>query len=174
MVKLGNRENANSFERLYFEYYTDLCKHIFRFTQDEDITKDIVQDVFIKYWQQNKEKVIFGSPSSYLRKACVNQALNYIKERDRRENREQVFAIEKKDSSTPGRPDDKMESEELADTIQSTIYNLPTMCKTVFLLSRYEEKSYKEIAAKLDISINTVEKHIGKALQKLRDKIKKR
>jgi RNA polymerase sigma-70 factor, ECF subfamily len=46
---------------------------------------------------------------------------------------------------------------------------LPPICRQVFLLSRYEYKSYSEIAGLLNISVNTVEKHIGKALSILRN-----
>ena len=62
-------------------------------------------------------------------------------------------------------------AEKLRQNIQKVIELLSPACKNAFLLSRYEEKSYKEIASLLQISINTVEKHIGKALKILRERI---
>jgi RNA polymerase sigma-70 factor (ECF subfamily) len=61
---------------------------------------------------------------------------------------------------------------ETSRNIESAIDQLPPACRQAFLLSRYEEKSYKEIAEILHISVNTVEKHIGKALKKLREVLK--
>lgn len=172
MLTFGDKEKAKDFEKIYFENYSSLCKSIYRFVKDEDITKDIVQDVFVKYWQKIHELSIRESPRSYLRKACINQAINYLKEKERRENREQIFLSEKEKYDISARPDISMETNELSVAIQTTIDHLPDACRNTFLLSRQEHKSYKEIAALLSISINTVEKHIGKALKKLREQIR--
>jgi len=174
MLNIGKNDTAAEFERLYFDNYTYLCQSTYRFVKDENITKDIVQDVFLKYWQKKDELRITESPIAYLRKACINQALNYLKEKERRENREIAFASDnKKGDSSPDRPDIQYEATEISITIQLAIDRLPPACKNAFLLSRYEEKSYKEIATLLDISINTVEKHVGKALMILRKVLKK-
>ena len=175
MVKIGKFDKADEFEKLYFDNYTNLCQSVYRFVKDEDITKDIVQDVFLTYWQKIHELRINESVVYYLKKSCVNQALNYLKERERRENRENNFSKEVNESSSSNeRPDTKYEAKELSNAIQQTIDDLPMACKNAFLLSRHEEKSYKEIATLLNISVNTVEKHIGKALKVLRKALKKR
>lgn len=169
MDEIGKNMKVTDFERLYFENYTMLCQSIFRFVKDEDITKDIVQEVFVKYWQKFHELHIRESPKSYLRKACINQALNYLKEKDRRENRENIYSEELSLSGTNSdRPDVKYSENETSNNIQTAIDHLPPACRNVFLLSRYEQKSYKEIAGLLHISVNTVEKHISKALKVLR------
>lgn len=172
MLNLGKNDTTAEFEKLYFENYTYLCQSIYRFVRDEDITKDIAQEVFLKYWQKIHELRISESPRSYLRKACVHQALNYLKEQERRTNRENVFANEKKENSSE-QPDVKYEAAETSSTILASINKLPPACRNAFMLSRYEEKSYKEIASLLNISVNTVEKHIGKALKILRGVMKK-
>lgn len=167
MEKIGNSKKALEFEKLYFDHYAYLCQRIYRFVNDEDITKDIVQDVFIKYWQKIQELHIHESPKSYLEKACVNQALNYLKEIERRKNRENTFAQESAGTSSQ-RPDQEYLANETSANIEDAIGKLPNSCKTAFLLSRHEQKSYKEIANLMEISVNTVEKHIGKALNVLR------
>lgn len=173
MLTIGKNDRTAEFEKLYFENYSYLCRSIYRFVLDENITKDIVQDVFLKYWQKIHELTITESPISYLRKACIHQALNYLKERERRENRENVFATDTiKSGSESQQPDVKYEAAETSTTIQQAIEHLSPACKTAFLLSRHEEKSYKEIAALMSISVNTVEKHIGKALRILRAVLK--
>jgi len=168
MTQIGKHTNMVAFEKLYFENYTNLCQRVFRFVRDEDITKDIVQDVFLKYWQKIHELHIHESPEAYLYRACINQALNFIKEKERSASREQTYVSELADDKS-NRPDLEYISSETAANIQKTIDQLPSACRNAFLLSRYEQKSYKEIASLLDISVNTVEKHIGKALKILRE-----
>lgn len=157
------------FEKLYFDHYSELCASIYRFTRDAAITKDIVQDVFIKYWQKMQEAQTHNSPIAYLKRACINQALNYLKEKERRAQREQIYSDQSTASSRKeDQPDVEYQQKETAKKIQTAIDELPLACRNTFLLSRYEQKSYKEIANLLDISVNTVEKHIGKALKTLR------
>ena len=168
LITLRQSKAAN-FEKIYFENYSWLCRSVYRFVKDEEITKDIVQEVFLKLWQKHDNMNLIDSTTSYIHKACINQALNYLKEKERRDHREETFgrSIGKSDQRSAN-PDLKYETSETATIINQSIDNLPTMCKSAFLLSRYEGKSYKEIAIIMKISINTVEKHIGKALNFLR------
>jgi RNA polymerase sigma-70 factor (ECF subfamily) len=163
-VKFGGNSKQKKFEKLYFDHYTSLCRSVFRFVKDKEATKDIVQEVFIKYWKKFDEILISESEIAYLKKACINAALNYQKEKERRDMRESRFAtdIGGHQSETP----DSIQSlNETSQKINAAIDQLPPKCREVFILSRYEQKSYKEIAQILHISINTVEKHIGKALK---------
>lgn len=173
MALLGKNNIEEAFEKLYFENYSYLCRSIYRFVRDEEITKDMVQDVFLKYWQKIGELRITESPKAYLQRACINQALNYLKEKERRTERELFYANE--DSASAGnsdRPDAIYISSETSTNLNLAIDRLPPACRKAFLLSRHEQKNYKEIAKLLDISVNTVEKHIGKALKVLRGLIK--
>ena len=62
--------------------------------------------------------------------------------------------------------------DELSEEIGKVIENLPSQCKKVFILSRFENKKYREIAVELGISVKAVEAHVSKALEKLRSKLK--
>ncbi len=172
MNKFGKNSKLKSFEKLYFENYNLLCQTVYRFVKEEAATKDIVQDVFIKYWHKMSEIHITDSEAAYLRRASINAALNYLKEMERRGIRENRFA---EDASTylSENADTQLRIDETSNLITNTINQLPAACREAFVLSRYEEKSYKEIAEILSVSVNTVEKHIGKALKKLREVLKK-
>ena len=174
MTKTGKNIDYAAFEKIYFEYFSYLCQCMYRFVKDEEITKDIVQDVFLKYWQKMHEIRINESPKAYLYRACINESLNFLKEKDRRENRENSYSSENIGTSRQSdQPDIQFLSEETSIRIDSAIDQLPHSCRTAFLLSRHEQKSYKEIAKLLNISVNTVEKHIGKALKVLRRLVKR-
>ena len=170
MNKFGKNSKLKSFEKLYFENYNLLCQTVYRFVKEEAATKDIVQEVFIKYWNRMNEIHITESEIAYLRRSSINGALNYLKEIERRGFRENRFA-EDSSKNLSENPESQLGYDETANLISSTIDQLPPACREAFILSRYEEKSYKEIAEVLSISINTVEKHIGKALKKLRETI---
>lgn len=167
MANFGKNSRLKTFEKLYFENYNLLCHSVYRFVKDEETTKDIVQDVFVKYWRRINELRITESEIAYLQKSCINAALNYLKEASRRQSRELNFA--ESAAKNASRPDDSYQTEETSRRIDAAIEQLPPVCREAFILSRYEAKSYKEIAELLDISVNTVEKHIGKALQRLRE-----
>ena len=67
---------------------------------------------------------------------------------------------------------DLLQAKQLEQRIHLAIQDLPSHCREAFILSRFEQLSYKEIAERMNISVNTVEKHIGKALSKLRKEIR--
>ena len=159
------KQRLKHFEEIFRLYHSDLCRHVSRIVRDMDAAEDIVQDVFVSFW--DKRRTDLENPYGYLYRACINKALNYVSTNKRRgEINNDLFAP---DHPAESRSSDKdMEFRELEKQVLSGIESLPPMCKKVFLLSRYEEMSHKEIAAFLDISPNTVDNHIKKALSVLR------
>lgn len=155
--------------QLFNEYYGDLCRKAFRIINNKVSSEDIVQDVFFKLWENRKKIQIQTSLKAYLNRMVFNESISYL-----RKNKELInFSdnIEIEDVNT-NIADKRVEHKELRKIIDSAINKLPPACKTIFLLSRIDELSYKQIAEKLDISIKTVENQMGKALRILRQSIK--
>ena len=155
--------------QLFNKYYGDLCRKAFRIINNKVISEDIVQDVFFKLWENRKKILIQTSLKAYLNRMVFNESISYL-----RKNKELIdFSdeIEIEDVNT-NIADKQIEQKELRNIIDSAINKLPPACKTIFLLSRINELSYKQIAEKLDISIKTVENQMGKALRILRQSIK--
>lgn len=103
---------------------------------------------------------------AYLKRAAVNRTLNFI--RDNKitfEGEEELPILKGKITGASA----KMEADELQEMINRAIDGLPERCRMIFLLSRFEDMSYNEIAQKLDISVKTVENQISKALKILRE-----
>jgi RNA polymerase sigma-70 factor, ECF subfamily len=170
MAFFKQNDNSGILKKLYFEHYASLCQIVYRFVNNKDAAKDIVQDVFIKYWKRLGKIHIHESEAAYLRKACIYGALNYLKETERRKQRESRFGQES-DMQSGERPDYQYSAGETLHRLETVVNQLPGACRQAFLLSRHEGKSYKEIGELLNISVNTVEKHIGKALKALRKAI---
>ena len=158
-------DSEKAIEALFREHYDYLCRAVYRVLPRSAIVEDLVQDVFFEFWKKHDKIEINISIRAYLRRAVVNKTLNYI--RDQRlktvspENRPEPV-------STFVEVEKQMEAADLQKQIDEVIDSLPERCRMVFVLSRFEEKSYKEIAKELDISIKTVENQISKALKVMR------
>lgn len=162
------RENpANAIGILYDKYFEYLSKEVFFILKDEQDTRDVIQDLFLSLWK-NKDLLnhINLSLKQYLKKAAYNKSINKIKSRvpfSDWDNDDGPLEVEEQHN--------KIVAEELELSIIQAIDELPIKCRTVFILSRFEDKTYKEIAVELNISQKTVENQIGKALKILRNKI---
>lgn len=156
--------NPSVFEKLYRDSFKRLCQKAYRITLDRDAAEDIVQDAFIKLLAMDDKHV--GIPEAYLYRSVINGSLNYI----RRQKRAERIA-EPHVTPSDRTPLSDLQANELQANIQRAISSMPPGCREVFLLSRYEEMSYQQIAEFLSISVNTVEKQVGKALQILREVI---
>lgn len=148
-------------EWLFRSYFPYLCSTIYQFIPSGPIAEDLAQDVFFDLWRRRDEIKISGSLKAYLRKAAINKALNKIRDLKKQPTTDLPVAH----SPITLQP---LELQELSQQIDWAIDQLPERRRLVFLLSRYEDLSYKEIALKLDISEKTVENQIVKALKQLR------
>ena len=161
-----DQDKLCSFEKLFERNYQRFCQRVFRITNDIGVAEDIVQEVFISFWERWQRQSI-ETPEAYLYTACINKAINYTSSHKRKAQLQEAH-YKGQATQTGSSPEQDMEQQELEERVQQSIDALPPMCRKVFLLSRYEEKSHKEIAAFLEISPNTVDNHIKKALSILR------
>jgi RNA polymerase sigma-70 factor (ECF subfamily) len=158
-------------EILFRKYYAILCSHAVRFVYAHDIAEDIVSEIFCKFWTDQIYSSITTSYRAYLFKAVRYSAYNYIRwELDRRNKSVGTENLAFDISSM--KPEQALLYDELAHEIDHIIDGLPNQCKRVFLLSRFENKKYAEIATELGISVKAVEAHISKALDTLRKNLK--
>jgi len=159
-IKKGDEK---AFQTLFDKYYKSMCYAAYKVLPDEHKSKDFAQEVFLTLWRKRDTVTIHTSLQAFLRRAVVNKTIDYI--RAQRMNFEEDVP---ETGSMGGELSDKMEFKELKDLIHFTAEQLPERCRLVFFMSRFEELSHKEIAAKLDISEKTVENQITKALKVLR------
>lgn len=99
-----------------------------------------------------------------------NLALDHLRSRARQEQRDGGLVDEDIPCHQP-QPDSALEGQQQMELFEKLISELPPQCRTVFLLCRVEGKRYSEIAADLGISARTVESHMHKALQLLKDRV---
>lgn len=159
------KNDEAAFRQLFDAYYKYLTVTAYRYLHEGEKAKDMAQDAFVELWNRRESLTITSGVKAYLRKAVVNKCLNYIKREKRIDFSENALLPE-----TPTSPDatDNLEYEETRKTIQDAIDTLPEKCRIIFCMSRFDEKSHKEIAAELDISTKTIENQITRALKTLR------
>ena len=150
---------------MFRQHYAMLCRAVIKLLPQAEVAEDLVQEVFYEVWKKREGFRITVALGPYLRRAAVNKALNYIRDRKIRWDDEDKLPFLASDQPAAGQ---LLELEELQRRIDAVVDALPERCRLVFSLSRYEEMSNQEIADQLGISIKTVENQMTKALRLLR------
>lgn len=165
LIELFAATPKQAVEVLFDKYHNELCKVVFRILKDESLAEDIVQDVFYELWKKRDRLGVNTSFRAYLKRASINKSLNYIRDNKIKFDGDEQYAyIESKDNLQKN-----IEGKNLKEIIDREIDKLPPKCRMAFVLSRFEDMSYKEIAEEMNISVKTVEKHISKALKVLNE-----
>ncbi len=163
-------QDAKAFELLFKRHYKPLCRRVNTMLNDEEATEDVVQALFIKIWESRETIQTPDSVAAYLFTAARNRALNYIKSQSRKSSNE--VPLTNLHDESDNRMEEQMDAKELQKALYAAIDALPEKRREVFVLSRFEGKSYKEIAEIMQISVKTVEAQMGKALSTLREFVK--
>ena len=166
--------DEKSLEGLFREIHGSLFYYSYYYTEDQFIAEEIVQDVFIKIWQDRNKINLKGSLSAYLYKAVRNHAINFLIHKKTKKYAVHQLTAEENWTSMQEVLDiddfiiEHIEAKETEARLRAIIDDLPEQCKKIFLLSRFEGKSNNEIAALLKISVNTVKAQIYRALEIIR------
>lgn len=160
--------NTDAFRQVFNDCYESLCQYAFTFLKDMDEAEDIVQATFIKIWENRENLDIKHTIRSYLFKAVYHKCINQLEHRTVK-LKYQDYGIRMKASQVQH---PEVFPDELEENIKKAIGRLPPQCRIIFMMSRYEELRYAEIAARQNISVNTVENQISKALKILRSELK--
>jgi RNA polymerase sigma-70 factor (ECF subfamily) len=158
--------NEKKFTSFYLEHSTLLFNYIFYKCGNTELAEDIVQEAFIKIWN-NCSKIIPTKAKSFLFTIATNLFLNEY-------TRSKVVInfknLIKKDFTNES-PEYILEEKEFEEKLQKAISNLSEAQRVAFLMHRIDGKKYKEIAETLGISVKAVEKRIHNALLNLRKHI---
>lgn len=153
---------------IFDEYYDTVFHAVYRIVSDKNTAEDLSQDVFVRLWEKRHKITINGSIGAYIRRMAINEGLGYL----RKHKKYGIEEIQDQHSPLISSGEDVYMNGELEQQIQQAIATLPPRCKAVFILSRFEQLSYKEISQKLGISPKTVENQISKALKIMRTALK--
>ena len=168
-VKLLSEGDMKAFDRLFYKYGNRLYSFAFGYLKVKEDSEGLVQDIFLKIWQQRTKLNNNQSFYSYLFTVARNHILNTIRQKAI-DKKFQDYVLKNEFSADLNDEEDNFEA--LQSKLNKYIEQLPSMRKNVFILGKVEGLSYKEIASKLNISVKTVETHMSLSLKFLRENLK--
>jgi len=163
-------DNEAPMEELFNYYYPRLFNFSGKFLKIEDGIDDIIQEVFVKIWQNRKKINSASTFNSLIFTITRNLLLNELRSRlNNEKTRDEIrsLSMAQEYSST-----DEIEYRDVKEKVDQLINKLPERQKEIFILSRTEGLSHKEIAEKLGINTKTVEYHITLAVKYLKENLK--
>jgi len=159
-------DDVSAFEVIYNRYSKNMFLYAMNIFKKKEVCEDIIQNVFTDFWSKRKG-VKITNLKSYLFQSVKFQVFNHI--RNQKISSEDLSRLEIIDISS--NLTQKIEFEELQKLISDQVTRLPERCKLIFILSRYDHMSNKEIAAELGISIQAVKNQISKAIREIRENL---
>jgi RNA polymerase sigma-70 factor (ECF subfamily) len=155
------------FTALYSRHFQGLLLAALKYVKDSAIAEELVQDVFLKMWEEPAHLASAASLKAYLYRSVINHAINHV-------NRQKNIAqhhLRLADELGQEYIETMIEDHALKELLYREIELLPEQCRKVFKMSRFQDMKYREIASELGIAEKTVENHIVNALRTLRANI---
>ncbi len=162
-IRLGNEL---AFNTIFDKYYSDLCEFSLMIVGNHQTAEEIVADVFANIWINRGKHTVETTLKGYLLRSTKNLTISYM-----RKNKIQILSLDEIEHHQPVSEltsDKAIIKAESKITAESILMNIPAKSRLVFKMHRFENLKYKEIANILEISIKSVEKHMGKSLKILR------
>ena len=171
LIQRIKSSNAEAFEEVFKSYHDELFNFLVYKVGDSQTAEDVLQDVFIKLWENRHQLKTNLSIKAYLYTIAKNLALNYIRHNKvvRKFQQELEMSISQDQSPTS---QSALEFEEFSKNLFEVLEKLPEQQRLIFMMSRQSNLSHKDISERLNISIKTVETHIGRALKTLAKSLK--
>lgn len=177
VIEYLKKGNESAFRFIFDKYYDYLCLIADSYLRDRFLSETIIGEIIYNLWEIKENVDIKYSLRSYMVRSVKNRCINYLQQEyvqrevsiNQYEDKaaiEELFFIESK------HPLENLLEQELENKINEVISNLPTECRQVFQMSRFDNMKYEEIASTLGISVNTVKYHMKNALMKLRMELK--
>jgi len=170
LLEALRKGNSQAFEAIFYRYYSKVYHFTLKLLKNKEDAEGIVQEVFITIWEKRKRIEPDGSFSGFLFTVTRNKIYNRVKQKLPQQEFNDYLDTTGSYDQCPNR---NFEFEELNDLIRAIIDSLPPKRKKIFLLSRIRGLTYKEIADKLGVSVNTVDTQIRKSLDDIRKYLKK-
>ena len=162
-IGLKRRDEA-ALSVLFDTYYEKLYLFAEKYIYDSDKAHDIVQDVFLKIWENAERLELTSSIQHYLFASVRNGCLNYLKSLQIEDRNNRKYAEAYIESQNV----DMVDDEELLARVRQVLDELPEKCREVCLLRFVDGYKYAEIAARLDMNENTVKAQLHRGMERLK------
>lgn len=170
LLKSLKRGDVCAFKRVFELYRNRLYYFVFSYTKSEYISEEIIQEIFIKIWEERKQIDLKKSFHSYIFVLAKNRTFNYLRDASRRES------VKKELWKNLSRQYEHIESDlfysEYQDVVDDIVQSFPQTERSVYRLSVEEGKDNSEIATLLGIQKKTVRNHLWKAKHSIKSQLR--
>ena len=164
--RMADSDNQ-AFTTLYRRYWEGLFVTAAKALRSKEEAADVVQEVFLSLWKRRNEINVQGSLSAYLHTSVRYKCIHYIEKNINRRDYLDLLT-ETAINISPVNPENNLQLKEMEEAINKTVLRMPAKMQEVYKLSRQQHLSHKEIADSMNISVETVKKHIQHALNLIR------
>lgn len=171
LIKQGKEAGV---KQVFDKYYTGLCVYSKSITKDHHVAEEIVEDLFIYLWVNAATLDIKTSLQSYLYRSVHNNSIKYLNKQKTKSKVFDHYQFNDKEilnTATNETPFIGMITRELGEKAEIILTSLPEKCREIYILNRYHNLSYPEIAQRLNISLGTVKTQMSRAFKKFRDEL---
>ena len=166
-----------SFNKLFTEYHERFVRFAYTYVDNYMEAEDIVMEAMTYYWE-NRTRLFGVNPPAYIFTTIKNKCLNYLRDRQYyqtvseqlQEHAAWKLAIQI--STLEACNQEELFSKEMKQLVEHALSKLPEKTRRVFIMRRFEEKSYREIASEMNMSVKGVEYHMNKATESLKKTLK--
>ena len=154
------------FKKCFDQYFDPIRNYLYYRSSNAELATDITQEVFMKLWE--KQKPFEGSRTkSLLYKMASNALIDQLRKNKVADKHVNSLPLHLEGVS----PDENLQYQDLKKQYEQVLAELPENQRTVFLMSRVEGLTYKEMAARLDLSVKAIEKRMHLALNTLKERL---
>lgn len=169
LMKEIKADNMFAFDSLYKKYCNKVYNFGFSILKSTEESENLMQDVFLNLWENRHKVEKDTSIKSYIFTITYNSAISIIRKKTRESKFIEYLMSLQEITEEPASV--QLEYAELTNKLNDVINALPQRQKEVYLLHRVDCMKYSEIAERLNISVNTVENHMSRALKTIREKL---
>lgn len=172
LLEAVSKGNQNAFRRLFDLWYKPMCVYALNYIDSFDDAEDIVQNILATFGMKYSKEKFKGSLRAYLFSSVQYECVRCLKRQRRslnvdallEEGEQEIFAV-------PEMETEETYSEEDYRRLMEDIEKLPEQARRIFTLVVLEDKKYKEVAALLGISVNTVKTSLARSFKRLRSSL---
>lgn len=160
------KNNLSAFNTIYTQHSRPLYVYLLNRLKDPDLCNDVLQDIFVSFWEKREHLSIATSVKAYLYQAARYKIIDIYRE----DVKYQKYLAELAEFMTIDTSTiiDRIDNREKLKEIEKAVNNMPDKMRQIFILSRYEHQTTRDIATKTKLSPQTVKNQLSKALRLLR------
>ncbi|MEG1008017.1 MAG: RNA polymerase sigma-70 factor [Bacteroides sp.] len=177
MYKLST-EDLIVFNKLYEEYHQRFLRFANSYVRDNYVAQDITTEALMYYWENRHSVDVQLNIPGYILTVIKHKSLNYLRhiavceEYSEQMKNYYQWELNSRITSLESCEPYELFTTEIQEIVEATLKSLPEQTRRIFIMSRYENKSHKEIAAQLNMTTKGVEFHMSKAFKLLRINLK--